>query len=83
MDDLRNITEILIKDTDHMMLNLFRYYGEDKLGANLLNKILVALFDISKALKMEIFKSLNYQEVIVFSLEVRKVWRRVSAVPCT
>ncbi len=61
---------MLTKDTDHMMLNLFRYYGDDKLGANLLNKILVTLFETSKALKMEIFKSINYQEVIIFSLEV-------------
>jgi hypothetical protein len=72
-DDFRNITELLIKDTDHMMLNLFRYYGDDKLGAILLNKILVTLFDTSKTLKMEIFKTLNYQEVILFSLEVRRM----------
>jgi hypothetical protein len=76
-DDFRNITELLIKDTDHMMLNLFRYYGDDKLGAILLNKILVTLFDTSKTLKMEIFKTLNYQEVILFSLEysIRSLYR--------
>lgn len=63
---------MLIKDTDHLMLNLFRYFGDDKLGAILVNKILVTLFETSKALKMEIFKTLNYQEVILFSLEVRR-----------
>jgi hypothetical protein len=50
---------------------MFRYFGNDKLGAILVTKTLVTLFEVSKLFKLEIFKTTNYQDVIVFSLEVR------------
>lgn len=64
------MVETLIKEVDHLMLNLFRYFGEDILGASLVNKMLVKLFDVSKTLKMDIFREINYQNAILFSLEV-------------
>ncbi len=70
--EFQTVIETLIKEVDHLMLNLFRYFGEDMLGAALVNKMLVQLFDVSKVLKMDIFRDINYQNAILFSLEVRK-----------
>jgi hypothetical protein len=68
---------VLIKDIDHLMLNMFRYFGDEPLGATLVTKMLVLLFSVSKALKMDIFRAISYQEAILFSLEVQ--CRRVRA----
>ncbi len=65
------MVETLIKEVDHLMLNLFRYFGEDIFGATLVNRMLVQLFDVSKVLKMDIFRDINYQNAILFSLEVK------------
>jgi hypothetical protein len=69
LKEFQAAVETLIKEVDHLMLNLFRYFGEDILGASLVNKMLVQLFDVSKTLKMDIFREINYQNAILFSLE--------------